>query len=53
MMLLLSGCESVGGEAAFCSWSFPILISDADSISNDTARQILSHNLTWEKFCDS
>ena len=53
MAMLLSGCGSVGGEAAFCSWSFPILISDADSISNGTARQILSHNLTWEKFCDS
>jgi hypothetical protein len=52
MLMCLSSCGSVGGEAAFCSWSFPILISDADSLSNETARQVLGHNLTWEKFCD-
>ena len=49
--MLLSGCVSVGGGTFKCSWTKPISISDQDQLSEATARQILIHNVAWEKFC--
>ena len=49
--MLLSGCVSVGGGNLRCSWTKPISIADQDKFTDVTARQILAHNVAWEKFC--
>jgi hypothetical protein len=36
----------------FCATALPIYISKDDKISDDTARQILKHNLTGRKLCN-
>lgn len=35
----------------FCATAKPIYIAKTDQISDDTARQILAHNLTGRKLC--
>ena len=52
MTLFLTSCGTVGGEKTYCSWVKPILISDNDNLSDGTARRILVHNETWDKFCN-
>jgi hypothetical protein len=47
----LSGCASVGGGKITCNWSKPITTSSKDMLTDITARQILTHNTSWEKFC--
>ncbi|WP_245641414.1 hypothetical protein [Paraburkholderia bannensis] len=34
-----------------CDWTKPILVSKTDILSDDTARQILAHNLAGVKNC--
>ncbi len=52
MMLSLASCGSVGVGKTYCSWVKPILISDNDQLTGGTARRILAHNETWNKFCN-
>jgi hypothetical protein len=34
-----------------CDWTKPIFVSKTDVISDETARQILAHNIAGEKNC--
>lgn len=53
--LLLTACAATGPEIevidAGCYWTAPIYVSQADDLTDDTARQILAHNETWARRC--
>lgn len=34
-----------------CDWVRPIYVSKADTLTDRTAGQILSHDKKWKKFC--
>lgn len=36
---------------ASCAWEKPILVADADHLTDATARDILAHNEAWEARC--
>jgi hypothetical protein len=46
----MSACARTGA-ATDCLWIKPIYISTQDQLTLETARQILSHNIAWEKTC--
>lgn len=48
-LTLLAGCATVGGD--LCRVSQPILVSDEDDLTVETAQQILLHNETGERLC--
>ena len=48
-LILSAGCATVGGD--LCRVSQPILISEEDHLTMETARQILVHNETGERLC--
>ena len=50
MMLSLASCAT-SGPADECLAFDPIYLNQGDLIAAETARQILSHNRTWEKLC--
>lgn len=47
---LLASCGS-GGRATDCAWARPIYTSQADVLTDGTARQILTHNDTGAELC--
>lgn len=53
--LLLTACATSGPATevvdAGCYWTRPIYISREDILTDETARQILVHNETWELRC--
>lgn len=51
-MLLASACSTSGPvtEGA-CAWVKPIYVSRDDVLTDETARQILTHNETWQVNC--
>ena len=53
--LLMTGCAGTGRVTevvdAGCYWAAPIYVSQADELTDETASQILAHNLTWEHRC--
>lgn len=53
--LLLTACAASGPATevvdAGCYWASPIYVSQADELTDETASQILAHNLTWERRC--
>lgn len=53
--LLLTACATSGRGIevvdAGCYWTAPIYVSQADELTDETASQILAHNLTWERRC--
>lgn len=49
---LLSGCGTSGPVTeGYCSLVGPIFVGDLDDLTDETARQILAHNETWERVC--
>jgi type IV pilus biogenesis protein CpaD/CtpE len=47
-----TGCATrTPAEPDFCATARPIYISKTDSISDATARQVLTHNLTGARLC--
>jgi hypothetical protein len=57
-MMLLASCATTGpGKTEFvtvdsaCEWVKPIYIADADKLTPETARQLLSHNRAWKAAC--
>lgn len=52
--LLASACSTSGAvtEGA-CGWVKPIYVSKSDSLTDGTVRQILAHNETWARICDT
>lgn len=52
--LLLTACATSGPATvvdAGCYWTRPIYIGREDVLTDETARQILVHNETWELRC--
>jgi hypothetical protein len=49
-LLLASAC-SAGSATDFCVLAQPIFISRADQLTDETVRQLLAHNETWEAIC--
>lgn len=66
MTLLVTSCAQTGTATKLkqaidqqpividtaCDWVKPIYISNADVLSDGTARQILALNQTWQKNCN-
>lgn len=50
-LILLSACGSAGPVTDACGPWRPILISRADALTEETARQILIHNETGARLC--
>lgn len=46
---LLAACQTAAGS--FCDVSSPIRPSASDSLTDGTARQVLTHNLTGARLC--
>lgn len=49
-LILLSGCAATGPVNECVAWR-PILIGAQDSLTPETARAILAHNLTGRRLC--
>lgn len=49
LLTLLASCGATG--LADCAAWRPILVSSEDSITTETARAILAHNLTGRRLC--
>lgn len=50
-LILLVSCTMTGRDREYCKVSRPILISQADVLTDETARDILAHNLTGKRLC--
>jgi len=50
MATLLQGCAATGGGAV-CDVLRPVFVDEADQLTDQTARQLLAHNETWERLC--
>ena len=46
---LLTSCAGTGG--AGCDAWRPVLVAEADTLTPETARQILAHNRTGRRLC--
>ena len=54
LALLLSSCATNGRvteAVSGCAWARPILVSKADVLTDQTARQILAHNEAGRALC--
>jgi hypothetical protein len=49
-MMFVSGCQSTVGTDT-CAWTKIITISQADVLTDQTAREILAHNEKVEAIC--
>lgn len=50
-LLILQACSGSGGGGSLCLASAPILVAQADQLTAETARAILSHNETGARLC--
>lgn len=50
---LLAGCSFLGAEqkSDYCQLAKPIYVGKPDYFTDQTARQILTHNLTGQSIC--
>lgn len=51
LAVLLSGCATAGPATDGCAAWRSIYISRADALTDDTAEQILAHNLIGRRLC--
>ena len=53
--LLLSAVASCSGGPvnSFCDIDRPVYIGEGDTLTDETVRQILTHNEVWAKLCES
>ena len=49
--VFLAGCATEPGASFECDWAEPIRPSQADQLTDGTARQILNHNETGARLC--
>ena len=47
----LSNLPSAAGIVDGCSWVRPVYLSTEDVLTDETARQVLVLNETWERVC--
>lgn len=52
--MFLAGCATSGAviSTGYCEVAQPIWISKSDVLTEGTARQVLTHNETWEAICE-
>ncbi len=50
-VVLLTGCAKTGAGIDACGPWKPIYVSKQDTFTDETAKQILAHNLTGQKVC--
>jgi hypothetical protein len=50
-LTLLAGCVTDGAGTSPCAGWRPILVSRADTLTQETARQILAHNEVGARLC--
>ncbi len=50
-LIALSGCKSIVGTKGYCSVAEIIYVSQEDSLTDETVKQILVHNTTYEAIC--
>ena len=50
---LLSACATINPPVVdtSCDWVRPIYVSKQDTLTDKTAREILSHDNKWQKIC--
>jgi hypothetical protein len=55
LMLFASGCATNGPAIVDtgCSWVRPIMVSKSDVLTDETAREILTHNEAWSAICEA
>ncbi len=51
ILVLLSACAGTGAGIEACGPWRPILVSQADSLTDGTARAILAHNEAGRRLC--
>ncbi len=51
MALLLASCQTPSLDNSFCKLARPIYMSRKDSVTGDTARQILAHDDLGQQLC--
>lgn len=51
MLMFVSACKSGPAIDMSCAWVRPIMISRQDVLTDETARQILTLNETWQSLC--
>jgi hypothetical protein len=51
LAMLAASCAGTGGGGEACAPWRPVLVSDADVLSEATARAILAHNRTGRRIC--
>lgn len=51
LTLFVSGCTTSGGVIDGCTWVEPISVSRHDTLTDQTAKEILAHNEKWERIC--
>lgn len=49
--LLVTSCASIGAGDSFCLIAKPIYVSPRDTLTDDTARAILTHDETGARIC--
>jgi hypothetical protein len=52
MLPFLASCASGTGTDTFCVLAKPIYLRQGDSLTPDTAREILSHDEVGRTYCD-
>lgn len=52
MMPLIGSCATNSPSADFCEYAHPIYLDKKDSLTSDTKRAILSHDITGVRLCD-
>jgi hypothetical protein len=54
LTLCASGCATNGSVIdTSCAWVRPIMVSRDDQLTDETAREILTHNEAWERICSA
>lgn len=51
LVLLLNGCESISGTKSYCSVAEIITVSKDDVLTEQTTKELLIHNVTYDAIC--
>jgi hypothetical protein len=51
LTIFLSACQNGPAINGGCEWAKPIYVSRSDVLTDETKRDILSHNETWKAVC--
>ncbi|QDP65689.1 MAG: hypothetical protein GOVbin707_40 [Prokaryotic dsDNA virus sp.] len=51
LVLSLNGCESISGTKSYCSVADIITVSKDDVLTEQTTKELLIHNVTYDAIC--